>query len=399
VEPWDIDGDGNPDIEKVCIDAASLDASSYSTCCVDKPLVFSFSADKDSTKICFDCRHVGQNNIVQLWVHDCNGRSDFVNVKIDVQDNNNSNICKNLCVENPVTAVITGVNNICQGSSTTLTVSGGIGFEWSNGSTSSSITVSPSVTTVYTVTAIGPFGCSSSTSVTVTVRPTPEVAISGANICMGGSTTITATGGGTYLWNTGSTASVITVSPTSSTTYTVTVTNVNGCSATLSRVVTVSQPPLVNITGNNSVCINQSSTLTATGGGAYLWSTGSTSSALTVTPVANTTYTVTVTDDNGCTASSSFQVSVNGLTINPAISGDIIICVGESTTLSASGGNSYRWSNSATTTSISVSPVANTTFTVTVTDINGCTGIATSNVVVNPIPNVVISGASVFLSR
>jgi uncharacterized repeat protein (TIGR01451 family) len=396
VEPWDIDGDGNPDIEKVCIDAASLDASSYSTCCVDKPLVFSFSADKDSTKICFDCRHVGQNNIVQLWVHDCNGRSDFVNVKIDVQDNNNSNICKNLCVENPVTAVITGVNNICQGSSTTLTVSGGIGFEWSNGSTSSSITVSPSVTTVYTVTAIGPFGCSSSTSVTVTVRPTPEVAISGANICMGGSTTITATGGGTYLWNTGSTASVITVSPTSSTTYTVTVTNVNGCSATLSRVVTVSQPPLVNITGNNSVCINQSSTLTATGGGAYLWSTGSTSSALTVTPVANTTYTVTVTDDNGCTASSSFQVSVNGLTINPAISGDIIICVGESTTLSASGGNSYRWSNSATTTSISVSPVANTTFTVTVTDINGCTGIATSNVVVNPIPNVVISGASVF---
>ena len=57
VEPWDVDGDGKPDVEKVCINAASLDASSYSTCCEGKPLRFSFSANPDSTKMCFDCRH------------------------------------------------------------------------------------------------------------------------------------------------------------------------------------------------------------------------------------------------------------------------------------------------------------------------------------------------------
>ena len=398
VEPWDVDGDGKPDVEKVCINAASLDASSYSTCCEGKPLRFSFSANPDSTKMCFDCRHVGKNIIIQLWVHDCNGKTDFVNVKIDVQDNNSSDICKDLCVDNPVVVLISGNNNICQGRSTTLTAQGANGYIWSTGENTASITVNPAITTSYTVIGTGLFGCADTASITVNVIPSPQVTITGGNICSGGSTTITATGGGNYLWSTGATTAAISVSPVSSTTYTVTVTGANGCTSALSRIVLVSQPPVVEITGNNSVCINQSTTLTATGGASYIWSNQATASSITVTPLSNTTYTVTATDTNGCTATGSITVTVNGLTINPVITGDTSICIGESTVLTASGGISYRWSTSSTNTSITVSPTANTSYSVTITDSNGCTGIANKTVIVNPNPTVTISGATVFCS-
>ncbi|MBK9743930.1 MAG: hypothetical protein IPO94_13670 [Saprospiraceae bacterium] len=92
--------------------------------------------------------------------------------------------------------------------------------------------------------------------------------------------------------------------------------------------------------------------------------------------MVNTTYTVTVTNTAGCTDTESITVTVNGLSINALITGLDTLCSGQSATLTASlsGGNAtnYIWSNNATTSSINVTPAATTTYSVTVTDINGC---------------------------
>src|SRR5690606_12539735 len=143
-------------------------------------------------------------------------------------------------------------------------------------------------------------------SATVTVSNAPNAGISGdLSICNGESTTLTASGGGTYLWSTGSTNASITVSPSSTTTYSVTVTNAGGCTDTESAMVTVSNAPNAGISGDLSICNGESTTLTASGGGTYLWSTGSTNASITVSPSSTTTYSVTVTNAGGCTDTES----------------------------------------------------------------------------------------------
>jgi len=161
-------------------------------------------------------------------------------------------------------------------------------------------------------------------SVTVTVNSAPSVSVtvsetSGATgndgiICAGASATITATGGGTYLWSTGGTTAAISVTPSVTTTYTVTVTNSNSCTATATTTITVNPLPSASVSvsetsgaANNDgiICAGASATITATGGGTYLWSTGGTTAAISVTPSVTTTYTVTVTNANSCTATAT----------------------------------------------------------------------------------------------
>ncbi len=292
------------------------------------------------------------------------------------------------------TPSITGTNTICSGNSTTLTASGGTSYVWSTGATTASITVSPTQTTTYTVTATGINGCTGNTTRTVTVNPLPTPSISGVNtICAGNSTTLTASGGSSYAWSNGSTSSSITVSPTQTTTYTVTATNSNGCSASVSQVVTVNPSPTPSISGTNSICSGDSTTLTASGGNSYVWSTGATTASITVSPTQTTTYSVTATGSNGCTANATITVTVNPAP-TPSITGTNTICSGNSTTLTASGGTSYVWSTGATTASITVSPTQTTTYTVTATGINGCTGNTTRTVTVNPLPTPSISGVN-----
>lgn len=390
INPWDTDGNGIPDIERACIKAWTLNASSSSLCCTE-PLRFSFSENVNDTIRCFDCFDVGVETIVQLWVHDCNGNTDYVDVNIEVQDNNQVNVCETVCEQHPAIPVITGNNIICDGNSTTLTASGGVIYKWSTGATTPAITVSPSISTTYTVTVTNEFRCTATAQRTVTVTPKPAVSINISNTCDGSPVTLTAVGTGTYVWSTGSTANSIVVVPVANTSYTVTVTAANGCTNSATRVLSINSLPVVNITGDNILCRNESTTLTATGGSTYLWNNGSTTTFITVSPQSTSTYTVTATDNNGCTASSSRIVTVNvPATIN--ITGNNIICTGTSTSLTASGGVTYVWNTNATTASINVSPISATTYTVTATDSNGCTNTATRTVTVNPLPTVSITG-------
>ncbi len=277
---------------------------------------------------------------------------------------------------------------ICSGASATISVSGGVTHKWNTGETTSSITKNPTVTTIYSDTLTTADGCLIITCDTIFVNPGPVISFDPLNpsICFGKSISITASGGIAYLWNTGDNTATITKSPSLTTTYTVTVTDGNTCTNSATNTVTVLPLPNADITPNPaSVCPGKSITLTASGGGTYLWNTGETTASITKSPAVNTTYTVTVTGANGCTAVVSRLVTINSLPTAGITPSSQNLCLGKSATLTGTGGGTYLWSTGETTTSISVSPVVNTTYTVTVTNASGCTATATASVsIINP---------------
>ncbi len=210
-------------------------------------------------------------------------------------------------------------------------------------------------------------------------------------ICNGSSTVLTAAGGVSYVWSTGATTAAITVNPTATSSYTVSATDSGGCTGTAAATVLVNNLPTISISGDLTICNGESTVLTAAGGSTYVWSTGATTAAITVTPTSTTNYAVTGTDANGCTATAAVTVLVNNLP-TASISGDLEICSGESTVLTAAGGSTYVWSTGATTAAITVIPTATTTYTVLATDANGCTATAAATVLVNFAPSISISG-------
>ncbi|MBK9041748.1 MAG: T9SS type A sorting domain-containing protein [Saprospiraceae bacterium] len=266
-------------------------------------------------------------------------------------------------------------------------------YLWSNGSTNAFIRVTPTESTSYSVTITDCDGCIAIDSVFVNSLDNPEVnvQISTHQICIGGTATLTATGGGTYLWNTGQTTPSISVNPAVTTIYSVTVTDANGCSNTSNKTLNVLPLPNVSITGPEAICTGGSATLTATGGGTYLWNTGQTTPSISINPAVTTIYSVTVTDANGCSNTSNKTLNVLPLP-NVSITGPEAICTGGSATLTATGGGTYLWNTGQTTPSISVNPTITTTYSVTVTDSNGCTNSTNKTLNELPLPIVSITG-------
>jgi len=304
---------------------------------------------------------------------------------VTVTDNGCEATAETTVLVNPLPTVMAMANDatLCAGQSTTLTASGGDTYLWSDGQSGASITITPSATTTYTTTVTDSNGCQATATATVTVNPLPIASAIGDTICAGESATLTASGGDTYLWNTGQTGSTISVSPTTTTTYTVIATT-NACSDTTSAIVLVNQTIATASASTTSVCPGLPVDLSATGGGTYLWSTGQSGSPITVTPTANTTYSVTVTNQ-GCTATSSVTVML-GNSLMPTVSASPdTICIGSSSILTATGGGTYLWSTGQSGASITVSPSMTTTYSVTVSN-NGCEGTGQVTVVVNPIP-------------
>jgi hypothetical protein len=268
----------------------------------------------------------------------------------------------------------------CGTTSATLTASGGVSYLWNDGQTTASITVSPTTMKTYGVTVTGTNGCFTADYVNVFFNSNPPIANAGPDVTLGCGTTsatLTAVGGIGYLWSDGQTTASITVSPTMTKNYSVTVTAGNNCSAIDDVNVFVhNAPPIVSITTDRVVvtCTNPSATLTATGGVKYEWNNGETTNAITVSPSAGSVnYTVTVTNSGNCTATAN-QIIIANKNVPLANAGsDVTIgCTTPSVTLTASGGVSYLWNIGQTTASITVNPTMNKTYGVTVTGANGC---------------------------
>lgn len=295
--------------------------------------------------------------------------------------------------DNPTVTATANPTAICPGGTSTLTAGGASTYEWSTTSTSNPITVTPSGTTTYSVTGTDANTCTNSATVTVTQNAAPTIGInaSATTICEGTSTTLTGTGGVLYGWSTGATTNSITVSPTMTTTYTVGAQDINGCTGTAEITINVNPKPTIGATATPaSVCPGVQSSLSATGGVSYNWNPGNLSGTpVNVTPTGTTIYTVTGTDGNNCTNTATVTVTVYDAPVVTLVAADSPICEGTSTTLTASGANTYAWSHSLPAgVSNSVSPISTTTYSVTGTDINNCTAVASATVNVNPKPTI-----------
>jgi large repetitive protein len=284
----------------------------------------------------------------------------------------------------------------CAGGFTNLTASGGTTYAWTGGPNTAAYN---NITTsgTYSVTVTNAAGCTAITSTTITVNalPIPSIAASGSGLtfCAGGSTNLTASGGTTYAWAGGPTTAAYN-NITTSGIYSVTVTNAAGCTAITSTTITVNALPVPSIAVSGSgltFCAGGSTNLTASGGTAYAWVGGPNTAAYNNITTSGT-YSVTVTNAAGCNAITSTTIIVNPLptaTITP--NGPLTFCAGNSVNLTASNAVSYLWSNGATTNTIS--NITNSgTFSVTITDANGCSNTAAPVVVtVNALPTLNIT--------
>ena len=249
----------------------------------------------------------------------------------------------------------------------------------------------------------------------------PTIVVGDQAICSGSPVVLNASpSGGTapfrYAWSpaTGLSSTTVvspTATPTATTTYTVVMTDANGCVATDVSVVTVNPKPVVNAGVNLSVCTGGSAPISAsvsggTGPYTYAWSpaSGLSNAAIlnpTATPAATTSYTLTVTDSKGCFGTDVVVISVNPKPVANAGS-DVAFCAGGTVTLSgtATSGTpayTYAWSPSAGLSNASIrnpiaTPTATTTYTLTVTDSKGCNSTDVVLVTVNPKPVVSAGG-------
>jgi hypothetical protein len=210
------------------------------------------------------------------------------------------------------------------------------------------------------------------TPVTLTVLPSPTITAANGTICSGQSFAINPSGASTYTFSGGSNV----VTPTVSTSYSVTGTSTAGCISATPAIVSVSVNPTPTITVNNgAICAGQSFTLLPNGASTYTYSSGS----AIVSPTASIGYSISGTNVNGCVTVTPAisNVTVNALPLIVAVTNNSLICSGQSVTLTSSGANTFTWSNSSTGNNSVVSPTVNTTYTVTGTDVNGCNNFAT----------------------
>ncbi len=327
------------------------------------------------------------------------------------------NGCGAIAANNTDTVVVNSTNlavdagnytPICQGNTTTLNASGGTTYSWSptTGLSNPSIAnpvASPATTTTYTVTVVGAAGCIGTDTVTVAVSPTPITdAGFGGGICRGDNIQLNGNGSGTYSWSPAgsldnATIATPTASPTVTTTYTLTITNATGCSASDTATVFVLNTT-ANAGADTAICIGASTTLNASGGTDYSWTpaTGLSNANIpnpVATPTVTTTYAVLITNSStGCSAIDSVKITVNPLPVADAGT-NTSICQGFNTTLGASGGTTYAWTPTSGLSNSTIfnpvaSPTTTTTYSVNVTDASGCVSNDSVTVTVNPIPAV-----------
>ncbi len=305
----------------------------------------------------------------------------------------------------PATPTITagGPSTFCDGANVTLTSSVGSTYLWSTGETTPYINVTLSGN--YSVVITNSNGCQSASSATIPITvnalpATPTITAAGpTTFCSGGSVTLTSSPGTSYLWSTGATTSSINITATGN--YSVKVTNANGCQSASSAVTAVTvnslpAAPVISDGGPTTFCEGGSVALTSSPGTTYLWSTGATTQ--NINPTTSGTYSVRITNANGCQSSSSVPavVTVNALPAMPVItsSGPTTFCEGGSVTLTSSQGSDYLWSTGAITPGINISTAGS--YTVQVTDANECQSVASAAVVttINTLP-VVNAGTDV----
>ncbi|PHR49818.1 MAG: hypothetical protein COA32_01405 [Fluviicola sp.] len=354
---------------------------------------------------------------------------------------NQSTASVNVTVHPSPTPTITGDANYCEGQTAAISTGAFSSYNWSNGANTQNTTVTDADNPI-TVTVTDANGCmGTSAPYNVTEIPNPVPTISGdTDYCEGQNAAITTGAFSSYNWSNGANTQNTTVTDADNP-ITVTVTDANGCSGTSAPYnVTEIPSPTPTITGATSYCAGSSASISAPAGfSSYSWSNGANTQNTNVTDADNP-ITVTVTDANGCSGTSAafnvteeatinysetieicqgqsatihgnvettagtyqqtfttggcdsiatITLTVHALPTITASATSTAICDGESTDLSASGGDTYIWDNGlGAGQNHTVSPSTTTTYEVTGTDANGCENTDQIEITVNPLPTV-----------
>ena len=285
----------------------------------------------------------------------------------------------------------------------------GTNYSWNtlNGLSDSTIAnpmVSPSDTIIYWVNTLNHV-CNGTDTVVVVVHQLPLVeAGSNAQVCINDTIELVATGAETYVWSPLDSISNVNndsvrVWPTDTSTYFVQGTDIFGCVNVDIVDVIVNSLPIVYAGPDVQICIEDSIQLIATGGTDYTWSPSDSLSntkndTVWAYPADTSVYYVIVADSNGCIGSDSLVVTVNPFPVIDVGSAHQI-CIGDVTTLSAAGGESYIWNSTDTVSlasndTIEVSPNDTTTYYVEVSDSNNCVSYDSVIVTVNPLPIIIV---------
>lgn len=317
------------------------------------------------------------------------------NYIVTATDNNGCTGTASTTITQPALLAITiksETNVSCNGGSNgsiSISATGGTSpynYSWNNSNTTTTITGLPQGS--FTVTVTDANQCTASTSVVVTQPLALSLTVSKVNVTCGGTSTGTGTAtvsGGTspytYKWSDGVTKSSVTNFPAGS--YTITVTDHNSCS--ISASISITSPAALNLTSHSAkgvLCNGQSNgtaTINPTGGTSpytYSWNSKPVKTTQTASGLSAGTYSVTVTDNKGCSGTASISITAPvklTVTLSSKCSGGK-----GSITPTVAGGStpySYTWSNGGT--SSSKTGLSNSTYTVTVSDHNDCSASAT----------------------
>lgn len=297
--------------------------------------------------------------------------------------------------------------SVCETGSVVLTATGGDDITWEVfsgdfGSMSctmcASMTATPDENTVYLVSSTSDSGCEDYDTVVVVVNAIPSPVIyndTPLEFCADGSVTLYTDTYDSYDWSTGGIeiSEVVTLAGI----VNLTIVDINGCTNSISVEVETYDLPIVEVGDDISVCDGESVELNATGAISYVWDEDPTLSSLLIpnpvaTPIIDTEYKVTGTDDNGCTNRDSLFVLIYDI---PSVNAgsDETVCVGDSVNLMAIGATSYVWDAEPSLSSLDIadpwaSPTILTEYFVTGTDDNGCTNLDSVIVSTLAIPDI-----------
>ncbi len=288
-----------------------------------------------------------------------------------------------------VSALVSGNTTICSGSTVQLNAAGGTDYLWSTGDITSSTLVSPTDSTWYYVT-VSVASCSAFDSVLVEVYDNNVGFPNDTLVCAGSSVDLTATGGSSYTWNTGASTASITVTPTDTTIYTLSIIDDNFCSYTNSITIDYIELPIVTANVNDTiVCSNYPVVVSATGADYFTWDNGAVfsgnGSTATLYPTTTTMYIVTGML-NGCASTDTVNVDtipspdiVLEATYDLNPENELVLAV-------TAGYNSYLWSEGSTTNIITIDGATLATgsydYWIEVVASNGCITIDSAIVIV-----------------
>lgn len=351
------------------------------------------------------------------------------NYSVTITDNAGCQASTNVTIVEPAELTVSALASqlsICNGETTDLsaTTSGGtpnLSYNWlaspADGTLNASQqnpTVSPTLSTDYTVTVTDANGCSASDQVSITASDAIVLAtnLDQPSNCgqPDGIVSVSASGGTiatdyTYSWDSNPVQTTAIASNLTPGTYNVSVTDDLGCTETASILLTSTAGFTVDIVSTTDAscyqgCDGEAMAVAGVGSVApvsYSWSSNPIQTSATATGLCAGVYDVTVTDATGCSATSAVTIGEASELTATASATDPIICSGQSTTLNANGLGgtgpyaSYQWSSvpadpslNATDQNPILSPTTNTTYTVQITDANGCTATALTTVDISP---------------